>query len=217
MHGKISPAGDERVADLRSSLKKRQILDGARQIFLLNGYAAAGMEEIAVQAGVSKGTLYNHFDSKDDLFRSLIHAEAVRIARELPSSRPEDPNLASALRPIGIAILKAVEAPTTVATLRLVIGALGRFPRLGEEFLTRSLGQIVEQLAEYLDTHVTAGDTQIQDTQSAAEHYVRGCLAYPMESVLVPGQPRKTEADCSAWVEQVLCALATSARAHEHA
>jgi AcrR family transcriptional regulator len=217
MHGKISPAGDERVADLRSSLKKRQILDGARQIFLLNGYAAAGMEEIAVQAGVSKGTLYNHFDSKDDLFKSLIHAEAVRIARELPSSRPEDPNLTSALRLIEIAILKAVEAPTTVATLRLIIGALGRFPRLGEEFLTRSLGQIGERLAEYLDTHVTAGDTQIQDTQSAAEHYVRGCLAYAMESVLVPGQPRKTEADCSAWVEQVLCALATSARAHEHA
>jgi AcrR family transcriptional regulator len=42
------------------------------------------MDEIAVQAGGSKGTLYSHFDSKDDLFRSLIHAGAERITQEMP-------------------------------------------------------------------------------------------------------------------------------------
>ena len=78
MLGNLPLADDGQVSDLRRSLKKQQILDGARQVFLLNGYAGASMDEIAIQAGVSKGTLYNHFDSKDDLFRSLIHAEAER-------------------------------------------------------------------------------------------------------------------------------------------
>jgi TetR/AcrR family transcriptional regulator, mexJK operon transcriptional repressor len=217
MHGNIPPAGDGRTPDLGSTLKKRQILDGARQIFLLNGYAEASMEEIAVQAGVSKGTLYNHVDSKDDLFKSLINAEAGRITRELPSPDPEDPNPASALRQIGIAVLKVMEAPATVATLRLVIGTLGRFPRLGEEFLTQSLGPTVERIAEYLDIHVAAGNIQIQDTRSVAKRFVRWCLAHAMERVLVPDQPRQTEADCSAWVEQVLPDLSTSTGAYKHA
>jgi TetR/AcrR family transcriptional regulator, mexJK operon transcriptional repressor len=213
----IPPAGDGRTPDLRIILKRRQIVDGARQIFLQNGYAEASMDEIAAKAGVSKGTLYNHFDSKDDMFKSLIHAEAERLARDLPSPDREDPNPASALRRIGIAILQILEVPATVATLRLIIGALGRFPSLGEEFLIQSLGPIVERIAEYLDTHVAPGDIQIQNTRSAAEQFARWCLAYAMEGVLLPDQPRQTEADYAAWVEQVLRALSISTGAHEHA
>jgi TetR/AcrR family transcriptional regulator, mexJK operon transcriptional repressor len=217
MHGNIPPAGDGRTADLRRILKKRQILDGARQVFLLNGYAEASMDEIAVQAGVSKGTLYNHFDSKDDLFKLLINEEARRITSELKSPDLVSPKPISALRQIGIAILKVMEAPATLATLRLVIGALGRFSRLGEEFFTQSLGPTVERIAEYLDTHLAAGKIQIQDTHSAAEQFVRWCLAHAMERVLVPNQPRQTEADWSAWVEQVLPDLSTSTSAYKHA
>jgi AcrR family transcriptional regulator len=216
MHGNIPLADDGQASDLRSTLKKRQILDGARQVFLLSGYAGASMDEIAVQAKVSKGTLYNHFDSKDDLFRSLIHAEAERITREMPSPDPEDPNPGSALRQIGIAILKVMETPATVATLRLVIGALGRFPRLGEEFLTQSLGPTVKRIAEYLDTHVAAGDIQIQDTRSAAMQFARWCLAHAMGPILVPDQLQQPEPDCSAWVEQVLRAFGTSTGVHQH-
>ena len=118
MLSNIPLADHRRPPALRSTLKKRQILDGARQVFLLNGYAGASMDEIAIQAGVSKGTLYNHFDSKDDLFRSLIHAEAERITREIPPPDREDPNPGSTLRQIGIAILEGMETPTTLATLR---------------------------------------------------------------------------------------------------
>jgi AcrR family transcriptional regulator len=217
MHGNIPPADDGPTHNLRRFLKKRQILYGAREIFLLNGYAGASMDEIAVQAGVSKGTLYNHFDSKDDLFKSLIYAEGERITRDLPTLDPEYPNPAYAVRQIGIAILQIMEVPATVATLRLVIGTLGRLPRLGEEFLTQSLGPTVERIAEYLDTHVATGNVQIQDTHTASEQFARWCLAHVMERVLVPDPPRETEADYAAWVEQVLRALSISTGAHENA
>jgi AcrR family transcriptional regulator len=209
MLGNLPLADDGQASDLRRTLKKRQILDGARQVFLLNGYAGASMDEIAVQAGVSKGTLYNHFDSKDDLFRSLIHAEAERITQEMPSPDREDPNPGSALRQIGIAILNVMETPATIATLRLVIGALGRFPRLGEEFLAQSLGPTVKRIAEDLDTHVAAGDIQIQDIHFAAMQFARWCFTHAMGPILVPYQPRQPEVDRSAWVEQVLRAFGT--------
>ena len=210
------PVGKGQTADLRSIRKKRQILDGARQIFLLNGYAETSMEEIAVQAGVSKGTLYNHFDNKDDLFKSLIHAEASHIARQLSFPSLEDPNSPSALMPIGIAILQVMEAPTTVSALRLVIGSLVRFPSLGEEFLTRSLGPTIDRIAEYLNTHRAAGGIQIQDSNAAAEQFTRWCLAHAVERVLLPNQSRQSEAECSAWVEQALCASGVSINGHKH-
>jgi TetR/AcrR family transcriptional regulator, mexJK operon transcriptional repressor len=102
-----------------------------------------------------------------------------------------------------------MEAPATVATPRLAIGALGCFPRLGEEFLTQSLGPTAKRIAEYLDTHVAAGDILIQDTHCAAMQFARWCLAHAMGPILVPDQPRQTEPDRSAWVERVLRALGT--------
>ena len=53
------------------SAKRRQILDGARRVFLSAGFDGASMGEIAKAARVSKGTLYVYFDSKEALFEAL--------------------------------------------------------------------------------------------------------------------------------------------------
>jgi AcrR family transcriptional regulator len=52
-----------RVPDRQDGTKRRQIMDGAREVFLAQGFDGASMGEIARQAGVSKGTLYVYFDS----------------------------------------------------------------------------------------------------------------------------------------------------------
>jgi AcrR family transcriptional regulator len=200
--------GTGQSLDLRGTLKKRQILDGAREVFLLKGYAGASMEEITAQAGVSKGSIYHHFDSKDELFRSLIRAEAEQIARVMPAPDPTDPDSVSALRPIGIAVLEVLDSPTTIATLRLIIGALSRFPHLGEAFLQESLGQTVERITAYLDALTAAGSLRIGNSHALAEGFARRCLAQVMERVLIPDPPGRTEAERSARVEEVLRGLA---------
>jgi len=52
----------------RNDEKIRQILDGARRVFLADGFDGASMNDIARVAGVSKGTLYVYFQSKEALF-----------------------------------------------------------------------------------------------------------------------------------------------------
>jgi TetR/AcrR family transcriptional regulator, mexJK operon transcriptional repressor len=198
------PHSDKRPQDLRSTLTKRQILDGARQVFLLNGYAGTSIDQIVNQSGVSKGSIYHHFDSKDVLFRSLIAAEAERIARVLPNIDPDDPDPGSALRQIGISVLETLNNPVTIATLRLIIGALGRFPGLGEEFLRNSLGPTVEGIAASLGVHEASKEMRIGNSHAAAEEFARRCLAHVMERVLVPHQPFLTEAEYTAVVEDSL-------------
>ena len=55
--------------------KRQQILAGARKVFHENGFDAASMNDIARVAGVSKGTLYVYFESKERLFLELIAEE----------------------------------------------------------------------------------------------------------------------------------------------
>ena len=54
------------------SAKRRQIIDGARAMFLAKGFDAASMNDIARAAGVSKGTLYVYFKHKEELFEAIV-------------------------------------------------------------------------------------------------------------------------------------------------
>jgi AcrR family transcriptional regulator len=54
--------------------RRAQVLDAAREVFVAIGYHAAGMDDIAEQAGVSKPVLYQHFPGKLDLYLALLDA-----------------------------------------------------------------------------------------------------------------------------------------------
>ena len=55
-----------------SEAKRQQILDGALVIFAAHGFEGASMSAIARESGVSKGTLYNYFTNKADLFAAFV-------------------------------------------------------------------------------------------------------------------------------------------------
>ena len=57
---------------LPRSARRAQLLNAAREVFVANGYHAAGMDDIAERAGVSKPVLYQHFPSKLELYLALL-------------------------------------------------------------------------------------------------------------------------------------------------
>ncbi len=62
------------------------LIDAARSLFAERGYAGAGREEIVARAGVTRGAMYHHFASKEDLFRAVFETverdlcDAVAVA-----------------------------------------------------------------------------------------------------------------------------------------
>jgi AcrR family transcriptional regulator len=66
----------------RPEARPDEILDAALEVFGEQGYARARLEDVAQRAGVSKGTLYLYFDSKETLFREMVRAKAVATLRE---------------------------------------------------------------------------------------------------------------------------------------
>jgi AcrR family transcriptional regulator len=74
----------ERTAATRSAL-----LRAARDLFAERGYAATGREEIAERAGVTRGALYHHFDSKADVFTAVVEQlQTDLVDRVVAASKP---------------------------------------------------------------------------------------------------------------------------------
>ena len=80
----------------RKDARPSEILAAALETFVEHGYAATRLEEVARRAGVTKGTLYIYFESKDALFKAVVRENVVPILAtaeqmaEDPSTDPED-------------------------------------------------------------------------------------------------------------------------------
>src|ERR1700692_2804824 len=78
------------VAADEDSAKRRQIIEGARAVFLAQGFDAASMNDIARAAGVSKGTLYVYFKHKEQLFEAIVEQECQGQAEGIFDFDPYD-------------------------------------------------------------------------------------------------------------------------------
>lgn len=79
-----------------------RLLDAASKVFAERGYEAASVDQVAAAAGLSKGAVYWHFESKDELFLALLEeridrqiAETAEVLRSAPADRPIDPEVAN--------------------------------------------------------------------------------------------------------------------------
>ena len=64
---------------LPATARREQILDVALDVFAASGFHGASMNDVAVAAGVTKPVLYQHFDSKRDLYKALLDEVGARL------------------------------------------------------------------------------------------------------------------------------------------
>ncbi len=95
--------------------RRRQILAAAREVSLERGLAAVRMEQIAARARVSKGTLYNHFESKEDLLLAMLEDRLALGTEIVARAVGTEPDPARALERTldGLVQLIGVQAQTT--------------------------------------------------------------------------------------------------------
>lgn len=177
------------------SAKRRQILEGARQVFLASGFDGASMGEIAKAAGVSKGTLYVYFDSKESLFAALTTEEKQGLAEVLFKLDADDPDVRAVLTQLGHTFLSRMGTPEHISSIRMVIGAAEKFPALGQAFFEAGPCQGIARLSAYFDRQVQAGRLSIEDTRVAAQHFLDLCSSGLMKRQLfaVGGPPTQDE------------------------
>jgi AcrR family transcriptional regulator len=152
--------------------KMRQILDGARRVFLADGFDGASMNDLARVAGVSKGTLYVYFPSKQALFEALIREEHRRTAERLSMFDENEPDVALVLKRFGNALMNLMLLPEHIALVRTVSAAAAKFPAIGRAFFEAGPQYGADRLAVYFAQQVEASALVIDDVNLAAWQFL---------------------------------------------
>lgn len=158
------------------SSKRRQILAGARKVFMDLGFDGASMGEIARAAGVSKGTLYVYFADKSALFEAILEEEALQHGQVVFNFDPAR-DAETTLRDFGAAYLHLLCRPGGGSAIRTVMAIAERMPDVGRRYYFRVLDKTINRLSEYLKAHVAPGDLAIDDCDLAASQFMELCKA----------------------------------------
>lgn len=161
-----------------SSLSRREarrqdrrdiIMDVAQTSFMNHGYAGTTMSGIAAALGGSKGTLWNHFSSKEELFEAVVDratkAYRAQLAEILAS--PGDDLRTTLIRAMR-SILNKVLSPGAIALHRLIAAEAERFPEIGRIFYERAPKQTRSILARFIEEAMASGQLLRDDPEAAA-------------------------------------------------
>lgn len=115
----------------RPEARPEELLEAALTVFGEQGYRATTLEEVAKRAGVSKGTIYLYFASKDDLFRAMVEKNVVAMIELAETRVREHTGTASALLDSMIRTMwSALSRSEMVCLTRLVQSELPQFPEI---------------------------------------------------------------------------------------
>src|SRR5262245_19142959 len=157
--------------------KRRQIIDGARRVFIEMGFDAASMNDITRAAGVSKGTIYVYFANKEELFEALIEEERRAIFSDLYDALERDDDLRETLIGYGVGLAVKITSDPVVHAQRTVIGICERIPELGARFYERGPKTGHSKLAEFLKRAMARGEVDLADVELAAYQFTDLCLS----------------------------------------
>ena len=154
---------------------RRHILEGAAEVFSQDGYEGASMSRIASCAGVSKGTVYNYFENKADLFAAWVSTEcAERLAIVFDRAKLEGcPRIG--LQVIGLGMLTMMMSSTGLTMYRLTISEAAKFPELARIFYETGPSRATAVMSAWLEQQVAAGLLAIEDPAFAADQFFALC------------------------------------------
>ncbi|WP_146584824.1 TetR/AcrR family transcriptional regulator [Puniceibacterium confluentis] len=165
------------ASKVRKGRKFDQVLSGAREIFMRDGFEGASVDDIARAAGVSKATLYSYFPDKRLLFTEVANTQCARQADEalhtIDMSQP--PRIV--LTQVGHSFLGFILSDMGQRIFRICVAEADRFPELGQAFYDSGPKKVHQAIVDYLRTAAGRGDLSIGDFELAADQFAELCKA----------------------------------------
>lgn len=163
----------------RAEARPDEMLDAALAVFVEKGFAAAKVEEVARRAGVSKGTIYLYFPSKQALVEGIVRRAVAPIAeRALPDMAQfeGDPRLAIAML---INALRSVFAdPKNLDVPRLILREIMNFPDIAQFYRREVLDKAIPVLKALVAKGVASGQLRPVDPGMAVRSIVGPIVAH---------------------------------------
>ena len=152
----------------RKQARPGELLDAALDLFVEKGFAATRVEEVAARAGVSKGTLFHYYASKDDLFKAVVHETlAGRFAEWNEEFERFEGSTADMLRYCLEAWWERVGATRASGITKLMFSEARNFPELAAFYQERVIQPGVGLIRRILQRGVDRSEFTIPDLDYA--------------------------------------------------
>ena len=190
--------GSVAVQARRGEAKRDQIRVAAGSLFLAHGFAGTSMDAVTAAAGVSKETLYHHYENKAALFADVLGQLISEPRTEVASRRRHAPKNAADLEALLVAateryLTRVLEADQ-LALLRIVIAEGGRFPDLVEAFrstLPATGGAVILKVLD--DGRAARLVADWFDLRTAARAFAGILMMFIFREGLLVPKPRRPE------------------------
>lgn len=161
-----------KVLPITRGRKFAQVLEGARKVFLRDGFEGASVDDIAREAAVSKATLYSYFPDKRLMFVEVFRAELTRDTADASALIDVDLPVDQVLPFIVQMISSYLISEFGVRVFRVSVGESERFPTLAQEYYEAGPAQLRGQLVRYFERCVERGELVIEDYGLAADQLI---------------------------------------------
>ncbi|MCR6657902.1 MAG: TetR/AcrR family transcriptional regulator [Asticcacaulis sp.] len=189
---------------MSSEDRREAILDVATDIFLSEGYASASMSTIAAKLGGSKGTLYNYFKSKEELFAAYVQRSCIFHRGEIADLLLEDGDARTVLTAFARGYLRAFTAEPALQNWRVISAESHKSPEIGRLFYESGPLAGARILAAYIEKAVARGALVVPDIMVAAHHFTSLIHGRMIKARLLNYIPAPTDAEIAAEVEAAM-------------
>jgi AcrR family transcriptional regulator len=142
-------------------------------LFVERGFAATRLDDVAARAGVSKGTLYLYYASKDELFKAVVRENLVPLIENFRRDiEQSDAPGESLLRNFFEGWWSRVGATRLAGIVKLIVGEAGNFPELAQFFFEEVSQPNLQLLADIISRGIASGEFQSVDVDVAVHAWM---------------------------------------------
>ena len=157
----------------RKEARPQELLDAALALFVEKGFAATRTEEVAARAGVSKGTLYLYYPSKEDLLKAVIsHSLSARIAEGAAIAGRFDGSAGDLLRTVLTDWWGQLYDSPAAGVFKIVITEVRNFPDIAHYYASQVIEPAHALLGAIVRKGMAAGEFRTVDVDNAVHSLV---------------------------------------------
>lgn len=154
----------------RKEARPAELMAAALELFVERGFAATKLDDIAARAGVSKGTLYLYFASKEELFKAVIQQGILPVlaqGEEMLAQHQGDAR--SLLQAMLMRWWELFGATHLAGIVKLMISEAGNFPDVAQYYYENVIVRGRGLIREVLERGVASGQFRVVDIESAID------------------------------------------------
>jgi AcrR family transcriptional regulator len=151
----------------RKAARPAEILTAALECFRQRGFAATRLEDVAARAGVTKGTIYLYYPSKEELFKAVIRGELMPNIERVEAAFDEQGPAAQMLERLMMIWSEVIVSSPVSVIPKLMIAEAGNFPDLARFYLENVVHRGLRLLAAILRHGIARGEFRPVDVDHA--------------------------------------------------